>query len=668
MSDPKLDQLCIDTMRMLALDQVQAAKAGHPGMPLGAAPAVCTIWRRFMKHNPANPKWFDRDRFVLSAGHASAMLYAALHLTGYAVSLDEVKKFRQLGSLTPGHPEFGLTPGVEATTGPLGQGLSNAVGLAFAEAHFAALFNKPGHEIIDHTTYVACSDGDLMEGVTSEACSLAGYLGLGKIIAVYDDNQISIEGKTIDLAYDEDTDARFRAYGWQVLVVEDGNDVAALEAALREAKAEKGKPTLIRMRTVIGYKSPRAGTSKVHGEAMSDDDAAATKKAYGWPEDALFHIPGEALAEFRKAVDAGKAAEAEWQAKMDAYKAEFPELAAKLQDMIDGKLPEGWEADVPVFPAGKSVATRSAGGAVMNAIAKKFDGFLVGGSADLSPSTKTIMDELGHVGRGDFAGSNMHFGVREHAMGAACNGMAYHGGLIPFGSTFMVFADYCRPAIRMAALSHLQVIYVFTHDSIGVGEDGPTHQPVEHLASLRCMPNVTVLRPAEANETAEAWKLALTRRNGPTVLALTRQNLPALDVETYPVREGVKKGAYVLSEAEDGALDMIIIATGSEVTAALEAQEALAADGVQARVVSMPCQEIFEEQDQEYKDSVLPPSVTKRLVVEAGIGMGWEKYAGTEGGLHCMTGFGASGKLEEVLAHFGFTAEGIVAKAKTLMK
>ena len=665
MPDTKLDQQCIDTIRMLALDQVQTANAGHPGMPLGASPALYAIWDRFLKHNPANPRWCDRDRFVLSAGHACSMLYAVLHLYGYNLPLDELKRFRRLGSITPGHPEFGLTPGVEATTGPLGQGIANAVGMAIAEAHLAAYFNRPGHEVVSHHTFVLCSDGDLMEGVTAEACSLAGFLGLGKLIAVYDDNGISIEGETRVLAYDEDTAARFTAYGWHVIEVADGNDLAALEAAIREGMNETAKPTLVRMRTRIGYKSPAEGDAACHGAPFKPEEALATKKAYGWPEEPAFYIPDNALARFREAGEAGPRLETAWRTRFDAYRQEHPDLAARFAMAMKGRLPDGWQQAVPVFKGGGEAATRNAGGDVMNALAEHFDGYLVGGSADLSPSTKTIMNDLDHIRPGNFAGSNMHFGVREHAMGAILNGMAYHGGLIPFGATFMVFSDYCRPAIRVAALSHLPVIYVFTHDSIGVGEDGPTHQPVEQIAALRAIPNLTVIRPADANETAEAWKIALLRRNGPTVLALTRQKLPILARDKYPVAD-VAKGAYVLAEAEGGAPDVLLIASGSEVCQILEAQRALAADGIRARVVSMPSWEIFEDQDQAYKDHVLPPAVTARLAVEAGVGMGWERYTGDKGAVICMTTFGASGAYKDVLKHFGFTVEKIVAAAKSL--
>jgi len=666
MADPKLDQLCIDTVRMLSLDQVQAANSGHPGMPLSASTAVYTIFDRFLRFNPNDPDWCDRDRFVLSAGHGCAMLYAMLHLTGYDISLDQLKNFRQLGSITPGHPEAGHTPGVEATTGPLGQGISNAVGMALAEAHLAETFNRPGHEIINHRTFVICSDGDLMEGVSSEACSLAGFLQLGKLIVIYDDNDISIEGETRKLAYDEDTESRFKAYGWQVIQAPDGNDIAALRNAIAEGLAETRKPTIIRMRTRIGYNSPREGTAKAHGEPFDEKDALLTRKACNWPEEP-FHIPQDALQHLRRAVEKGANLQADWNRRFQAYESAHPELAEKLRAMLNRELPQGWENDIPTFQPGADIATRNAGGEVMNAIAQKFDGYLVGGSADLAPSTKTIMKQLGHVGPGRYAGSNIHFGVREHAMGAILNGIAYHRGLIPFGATFFVFSDYCRPSIRLAALSKLPVIYVFTHDSIGVGEDGPTHQPVEHLAALRAIPNLVLLRPADANETAQAWKIALQRADGPTALALTRQKLPILDPRKYPIADGVPKGGYILSEAPDGKPRLILIATGSEVALALEAQQKLAADGVNARVVSMPSWELFNSQPQDYKDRVLPPEITARLAVEAGVRTGWDRYIGTKGDIICMTTFGASGPYKKVLAHFGFTAENIISKATALL-
>jgi transketolase len=668
MADAKLDRLCVTTLRMLAVDMVQAAKSGHPGMPLGAAPGAYVIWDRFLKHNPANPKWADRDRFVLSAGHACAMLYSLLHLTGYDLPLDELKKFRQLGSKTPGHPEAGYTAGVEATTGPLGQGISSAVGMAIAERHHAALFNRPGHEVVNHRTFVMCSDGDLMEGISSEACSLAGFLGLGRLIALYDDNGISIEGRTHEMAFKEDVGARFESYGWRVLRVADMNDIDSIEKAFREALNDAGKPTLIWARSQIGFGSPEVGTAKIHGEPMKDDQAALTRQNYEWNCCPQFHVPAEAQAQYRKALDRGKAAEGEWTAKFAAYQKAFPELAAKYTQLLSGKLPAGWEKSLPVFPVTEEMATRDAGGKVMNAIAPAFEGYLVGGSADLAPSTKTLLTKYGHIGPGEFGGMNMHFGVREHAMGAVLNGMALHGGVIPFGATFMVFSDYMRGAVRVAAISHLPVIYVFTHDSIGVGEDGPTHQPVEHLAAFRCMPNMVVLRPGDPNETAQSWKIALERRNGPTILALTRQKTVTLDTAKVPVAEGVKRGAYILVEADGGKPDVILIASGSELGLALAAQPLLAKEGIKARVVSMPSMELFEQQDAAYREKVLPSGVTARIGIEAGVRFGWGSYLGAKGDGIFVDTFGASGTFKDVFKKFGFTVENVVAKAKAVAK
>ena len=668
MTAPKCDQMCIDTIRMLSLDQVQHANAGHPGMPLGASPALFTIWDRFLKHNPKNPQWFDRDRFVLSAGHSCAMLYAVLHLSGYDVPMEELKRFRQVESITPGHPESHVTPGVEATSGPLGQGISNAVGMAIAEAHFAAMFNRPGHEIVDHHTFVLCSDGDLMEGVSAEACSLAGFLGLGKLIVIYDDNNVSIEGETRTLAFDDDTPARFQAYGWQTLEVEDGNDLRALENEIRQGMLEVNKPTLIRMITRIGYKSPKEGMASCHGSPFEEDEARQIKEAYDWPQDKPFYIPEEVSAYFAEKAGALEQAEADWQEKFEAYRKEYPEEAARFKMMVNGALPDGWEKSLPSYGPEKPLATRNVGGEVMNAIAEQFAGYLVGGSADLAPSTKTIMTSLDHIGPHNFGGSNMHFGVREHGMGAIVNGMAYHGGLIPFGSTFLVFSDYCRPAVRLSAMSSLPVIYVFTHDSIGLGEDGPTHQPIEHIASLRAIPNMTVIRPADANETVVAWSQALKRREGPTVLALTRQKVPVLDPEKMPVRAGAERGGYVLSDAEGGEPQVILIATGSEVHLALDAQEVLKTDGVAARVVSLPSWEIFEEQDAAYREEVLPPDIKARVAVEAGVGLGWERYVGDRGAMLCMTTFGESGAYKEVFKKFGFTAENLAALARKTLE
>ncbi len=668
MADRKLDQLCINTLRMMAVDMVQAAKSGHPGMALGSAPTAYVIWDRFLKHSPKNPQWHDRDRYILSAGHACAMLYSMLHLTGYDLPLEELKRFRRLGSKCPGHPEAGMTPGVEATVGPLGQGFSNAVGMAIAEEHLAALFNKPGYDIVDHHTYVMCSDGDMMEGVTSEAASLAGFLGLGKLIVVYDDNGISIEGKTHDLAYKEDTGKRFESYNWQVLKVDDVNDLAAMEAAIRQAKAERNRPTLIWSKSLIGEGSPEAGTAKCHGEPFKAESVVKVKEHYGWPTDKTFHIPEEAVAHFSAAADIGAKAEAEWTQRFEAYGKEYPDLARKYTMMMNRELPDGWDKALPVFEPGSEIATRNASGKVMNAIAKAFEGYLVGGSADLSPSTKTIMDGMGHIQPGDFSGTNMHFGVREHAMGAIINGMALHKGIIPFGSTFLVFSDYMRPTIRLAAITDLPVIYVFTHDSIGVGEDGPTHQPVEQVAALRVIPDLIVIRPADGNETSMAWKVALENDRGPTALILTRQNLPNLDVEKYPVREGVRRGAYILSEAKGGAPKAIIMANGSEVQLAMGAQEKLAAEGIDVRVVSMPSHELFEMQSAEYKETVLPRAVTARLAVEAGVSHGWDRYVTYHGRILAQDTWGVSGNYREILPHFGFTVENVVAKVKALVR
>jgi len=668
MSVTNLDRLCVDTIRMLSLDQVQAAGSGHPGMPMGAAPVIYTLFDRFVKFNPANPKWTDRDRYVLSAGHACAMLYSVLHLTGYDLPLDELKNLRKLGSKCPGHPEAGLTPGVEATAGPLGQGFANAVGMAVAERHLAAVFNRPGHDIVDHYTYVMCSDGDLMEGVSAEAASLAGFLGLGKLIVVYDDNGISIEGKTQELAYREDTGKRFEAYGWQVVKVADVNDLDGLAAAVEAGKAEPNKPTLIWSHSVIGAGAPEAGSAGCHGAAFKPESVVKIKEHYGWPQDEPFHIPAEALERFRKAVAEGAAAEKAWNDKFAAYGAAHPELAARYRRMTEGGLPEGWETSLPAFKAeDKPVATRNASGKVMNAITKAFEGQLVGGSADLAPSNKTYLDGMGDIKPGDFAGMNMRFGVREHAMGSILNGMALHGGTVPFGGTFLVFSDYMRPPIRIAAITKFRMIYVFTHDSIGVGEDGPTHQPVEQVAALRAIPNCVVLRPADANETAAAWKVALERKDGPTVLALTRQNLPILDAEKHGIAAGVPRGAYILSDAEGGAPDVILIATGSEVSLALEAQEKLTAEGIKARVVSMPSFELFEAQDAAYKEKVLPSGVTARVGIEAGISFGWDRYVGPAGATITQDFFGESGSYKDVFPHFGFTVEAVVAKAKDVL-
>ncbi len=654
-----IDDLCINTIRTLTMDAVEAANSGHPGAPMGLAAAAYVLWTRFLKHNPKNPSWQDRDRFVLSGGHASMLLYSLLHLTGYDLSLDEIKNFRQWGSKTPGHPEYGHTPGVETTTGPLGQGFANAVGMAMAERHLAARFNRPDCKIVDHFTYVVCGDGDLMEGITSEAASLAGHLALGKLICLYDDNKISIEGST-DLAFTEDVGLRFQAYNWHVQKVADGNDVAAITAAIEAARAETGKPSIICVRTHIAFGSPnKQDTSDAHGAPLGKEEVCLTKRNLGCPSDALFCTPDLALSEFRKCVQRGVDTEAAWRKKMATYSETFKDSAAQYKETMDGTLPDNWDSDIPVF-SGNPVATRNASGKVLNAIAGKVP-TLMGGSADLAPSNKTEITGSHDFQKGRYDGRNIRFGVREHAMGAILSGMVLHKGIRPYGGTFLVFADYMRPAIRLAALMKLPVIYVFTHDSIAVGEDGPTHQPVEHLASLRCIPGLTVLRPADANETARAWKTAIKHTDGPVALILSRQNLPLLETT-----DAVSKGAYILSETA-GKPDIILIATGSEVHVALEAKTLLSEKGVAARVVNMPSWELFEKTTFEYQAGVLPNDGTPRLAVEAASPMGWERYTGVKGATVAMTGFGASAPGGLVLKNFGFTAENVAQKALELM-
>jgi len=655
-----IDELSIDTLRLLAVDAVEKAKSGHPGAPLGCSPISYLLFHKLMKHNPANSKWADRDRFVLSNGHASALLYSTLYLCGYKVTLDDLKSFRQLHSITPGHPEAGETDGVEVTTGPLGQGLAMSVGLAMAEKHLAAVYNKPGFDVVDHHTYVLCGDGDLMEGVSHEAASLAGTLGLGKLIVLYDDNLISLDGPT-ELSFTEDVLKRFEAYHWHTQIVQDGNDLKALEAAIAAAKAETGKPSLIAVRTVIGYGSPKAGTNKVHGEALGAADTAATKKFFGFPEDQSFYVPEDALANWRKAGERGAALEAEWKQRFEKYRAQYPDLAAEFERTKANKRKAGWEKALPSYPAGKPVATRNAGGAIMNAIAEAVPE-LFGGAADLTASTKTIFKPGAnfHV---DPAGRNVFFGVREFAMCAAVNGMAKHEGLVPFGSTFFTFSDYAKPAIRLAALMRSHSLFVFTHDSIALGEDGPTHQPIEHLMMLRAVPDLTDFRPADGNETAACWRLAL-ERTGPAFFALTRQDLPVIDTATHDVYDGVSKGAYVLEDAPNA--KVILIGTGSEVWPCVDAKKLLDAEGIPARVVSMPSWEIFDEQPAAYKASVLPAGV-KKLAVEAGSPLGWWKYVGTDGDVIGLDRFGASAPGPKVLAELGFTAENVAARAKKLV-
>ncbi len=656
-----LDQLSIDTLRLLAVDTVEKAKSGHPGAPLGCAPIAYLLFHKLMKHNPAHFKWSDRDRFVLSNGHASALLYSTLFLSGYKLTLDDLKSFRQWHSKTPGHPESGETDGVEVTTGPLGQGIGMAVGMAIAEKHLAAVYNRPGFEVVNHHTYALLGDGDLMEGISHEAAALAGTLGLGKLIFLYDDNLISLDGPT-SLSYNDDVTKRFESYHWHVQHVADGNDLNAIEAAIAAAKAETGRPSLISVRTIIGYGSPKAGTNKVHGEALGAADVAATKKYFGFPEDQSFYVPDDALANWRKAVERGAKLEAEWNNLFEGYAAAFPELAAEFKRTQKNERKAGWEKAIPSFPAGKAQATRNAGGVVMNAIAEAVPE-LFGGAADLTASTKTIFKpgESFHVNP---AGRNIYFGVREFGMGAAVNGIAAHDGLVPFGSTFFCFADYCKPAIRLAALSRAHSLFVFTHDSIALGEDGPTHQPIEQLTMLRAIPDLTDFRPADANETAAAWRLALERK-GPSFFALSRQDLPVIDPATHDTYANVSKGAYVLEDAANP--QVVLIGTGSEVWPAVEAKKLLEAEGIATRVVSFPSWEIFEEQTAEYKTSVLLPGVPK-LAIEAGSPLGWYKYVGLEGDVIGLDRFGASAPGPKVLAELGFSAENVAARAKKLVK
>jgi transketolase len=661
-----LEQRCVNTIRMLAADAVQKAKSGHPGMPMGAAAMAYVLWARLLKHNPGNPAWPDRDRFVLSAGHGSMLLYALLHLTGYDLSLEDLRQFRQWESRTPGHPEYGHTAGVETTTGPLGQGFATGVGMAIAERWLGAQFNRPGHTLVDHYTYAIVSDGDLMEGVASEAASLAGHLKLGKLIYLYDDNKISIDGST-DLAFTEDVGCRFESYQWHVQRVADGNDLDAVEAAIRAAQAETGRPSLIMCRTHIGFGSPnKQDTSKAHGEPLGDEEVTLTKQKLGWPESPTFLVPDDVQAEFRTALERGKAWEAEWQQRAKAYAAAFPVEAARWDRFLSGRLPAEWDAGLPAYrPADPAVATRAVSGKVIQAVYSRI-GNLVGGSADLAPSNNTYVPEGGEFQAGSPGGRNFRFGVREHAMGAIANGMALHGGLRPYVGTFLVFSDYMRPAVRLAALMGAPVIYIFTHDSIGLGEDGPTHQPVEHVMALRAIPGLRVIRPADATETVEAWRAALTHR-GPTCLVLTRQNLPILDRTQEQPGGGVERGAYVLAEAAGGRPQVILIATGSEVDVALGARKILEEKGIGARVVSMPSWDLFEAQPQAYRDAVLPPAVTARLAVEAGIPLGWHRYVGLQGDVVGMTRFGASAPAKVLFERFGFTPANVAARAMKLV-
>lgn len=658
-----LEDLCINTIRTLSMDAVQKANSGHPGTAMALAPLAYLLWTRYMRYNPRNPRWLNRDRFVLSAGHACILQYSMLHLTGYDLSLDDLKNFRQWGSRTPGHPEYGHTPGIETTTGPLGQGFANGVGMAIAQRFQASRYNRPGHDIIDHYIYAIVSDGDVMEGVASEAASIAGFLKLGKLIYFYDDNHITIEGNT-SLTFTEDVGKRFEAYGWHVQHVADVNDLNALGSAIEAAQAATDQPSLIIVRSHIGYGSPHKQDSReAHGEPLGAEEVKLTKRNLGWPTEEPFYEPEEAVAYFRQAIERGARQEQEWQQRYNAYAAAYPELAAQWQDELKGKLPSGWDSDIPTFAAGTSLATRAASGQVLNAIASKLPN-LIGGSADLAPSTSTYMKGLGDFGP-ESNGRNMHFGIREHGMGSILNGMALYGGVIPFGATFLIFSDYMRPPIRLAALMGIKTLYVYTHDSIGLGEDGPTHQPVEQLAALRAIPGLTVIRPGDANETAEAWRVAIQRK-GPVALALTRQALPTLDRTQMASASNLAKGAYVLSDSAQKP-QLILIATGSELSPAVDAANKLRQEGIAVRVVSMPSWELFEEQGAEYKESVLPADVRARLAIEAASPMGWERYIGPNGDTVTLNHFGASAPGKIVFQQFGFTVDNIVEKAKRLI-
>jgi transketolase len=662
----ELDQLCINTIRTLSMDAVQKANSGHPGTPMALAPLAYLLWTRHLKHNPANPAWMDRDRFILSAGHASMLLYSMLYLTGYGLELDDIREFRQWESRTPGHPELGMTPGVETTTGPLGQGFANGVGMAIAERILAERFNRPGHEIVDHHIYAICSDGDLMEGVASEAASLAGHLKLGKLIYFWDDNSITIEGST-GLAFTEDVLARFESYGWHTLDVADGNDLDALDAAIRAAR-EDPRPSMIGVRTIIGYGSPnRAGTAKAHGSPLGEEEVKLAKQNLGWKWDAPFHVPEEALAHTRTELERGGALQAEWESRWDSYEAAHPDAARDLLQALENRLPDGWDRDLPTFSAAdKPIATRAASGKALNAIAKRVP-WLVGGSADLAESNLTHLEGEDSFSAEERAGRNFHFGVREHAMGSVMNGMSLHGGVRPYGGTFLIFSDYMRPPVRLASLMEQPTIYVFTHDSVGLGEDGPTHQPIEQLAALRAIPGLIDLRPADAAETVEAWRFAMEYCDGPIFMALTRQAVPHLDRERFAPASGLRKGAYVLAEAEGGDPRVILIATGSEVAIAMEAREALEADGIPTRVVSMPSWMLFDRQPRAYREQVLPSSVAARVSVEAGSPLGWHRWVGTSGEIVGITRFGESAPAKRVFEELGFTAVNVANKARVAL-
>ena len=659
-----LDQLCVNTIRTLAIDAVQKASSGHPGLPMGAAPMAYVLWQRHLRHQPQNPEWPDRDRFVLSAGHGSMLLYALLHLTGYDVTMDDLKAFRQWGSRTPGHPEAFDTPGVEATTGPLGQGSANAVGMALAERALAHRFNRPSHTIVDHYTYALVSDGDLMEGISAEAASFAGHVRLGKLIYLYDANDVTLDGPASLTFSTEDVGRRYEAYGWQVLRVQDGDtDLEAIDAAIREAKEETRRPSIIVVKTIIGYGSPnKQGSSSAHGSPLGADEVTLTKESLGWDAEEPFYVPEEAKGQFGKAIERGDEAASQWNERFASYQGAHPELAAEWERRFSSELPAGWEAAIPSFETGDNLATREASGKVLNAIATVVPE-LLGGDADLSSSTKTALKDMGSFDGQTGAGKNLHFGVREHAMGSIVNGMAYHGGVRGYASTFFVFSDYMRPAVRLAALSKLPAIYVWTHDSVGLGEDGPTHQPVEHLMALRVVPNLHVIRPADANETAEAWRLAMERTDGPTALVLTRQKIATIDRSSYGDASGTRRGAYVVAEGDDA----IVIATGSEVALALEARELLEKAGVRCRVVSMPCWELFEAQADDYRESVLPEAVKARVSVEAGVTFGWSRYLGDKGRAIGIDRYGASAPGGTVFEKLGLTPESVAETVKRLV-
>ena len=668
MNGTELDNLCINTIRALSIDAVQRANSGHPGAPLGAAAMAYALWTRFLRHNPADPGWSNRDRFVLSAGHASALLYALLYLTGYDLPLEEIKRFRQWGSRAAGHPEYGLTPGVETTTGPLGQGFANGVGMAIAERWLASRYNRQGHAVVDHHVYAIVSDGDLQEGLSSEAASLAGHLGLGKLICLYDNNSISIEGPT-ELSFTEDVGARFRSYGWQVVGPIDGMNPQEVEVAVREAREDINHPSLVICRTIIGYGSPhKAGTARAHGEPLGEEETALTKANLRWKAEEPFHVPPDVLSYFREALSRGQQRQENWESAMKSYRSAYPEEARRLEAQLRGELTDGWDDGLAglFLSAEKPMATRTASGTVLNKLAPRIHG-LLGGSADLAPSTKTLLDGEGDFGPADFGGRNLHFGIREHAMGAIANGMAVHGGVIPYTATFLVFYDYMRPAVRLAALMGIRVVFIFTHDSIGVGEDGPTHQPIEQVMGLRSVPNLTTIRPADATETAMAWVAAIKNTHGPTALVLTRQSVPVLDRAVYASAEGVLRGGYSLWQTSDSP-ELLIMATGSEIHLALEAAGILAARGINLRVVSMPSWELFEAQPRDYREAVLPSTVRARISVEAGITLGWERYVGLDGKAIGIDRFGASAPGPELYRRLGLTSDRIVQEALQVLE